>query len=269
MPEITTAPAAEESPVSIPQPITLIHPDRALLTEAAGQRLVLLLSELTAAQTRVHLSLTGGSLGIAIWKAVAASPLRVLVDWARIHCWWSDERFLSAEDAERNDHQAFEAFFEQGPVPRANLHTIGNTEQFADQHRAAAAYEKQLREAGSEDSWPIFDLSLLGMGQDGHLASLFPGKDEIHDPRLGVIGVEDSPKPPSARVSMTLPLIRRSRRIWFLVDGADKAEAAARLLDAAQQISLPESQELARTPAAGARGLEQTLYLITREALGS
>lgn len=258
MPENTTRP--------LPAPV--VHAEKDQLLEAAGARLALLLADLTREQERVDLSLTGGSLGIAIWKAVAAGRLRELVRWDCVHLWWSDERFLPEGDGERNDQQALDAFFAEGPVPADQIHRIGSADRWPDQHQAAEDYARELREAtGGSSPAPEFDLSLLGMGPDGHIASLFPGREEILLEEPSAVGVEDSPKPPPARISMTLPIINRSRRIWFLIGGADKAPAVGRLLAAAREAGRPTDETLRETPASGARGTEQTLYLLTRDAL--
>lgn len=251
-----------------PTPLTLVHADKALLRQAAGARILSTLSEVLAVQQTAHLSLTGGSMGSAVWEEVAVSPLRRMVDWSRVHFWWSDERFLPAGDADRNAQQVHEAFLRDAEVPPENVHVIGNADQFTDPEEAAAAYAQELRScAPAGQDYPVFDLTLLGMGPDGHLASLFPGRSEVLVDREDVIAVRDSPKPPPLRVSLTLPLVNRSVRTWFLVAGADKAGAFARMQALAR--SSPDRQQLTATPASGARGSEQTLYLVTADALPS
>ncbi|WP_129658201.1 6-phosphogluconolactonase [Rothia halotolerans] len=249
-------------------PLTIIHPDKDRLREAAGARIALAIADALAERETVHLSLTGGSMGIAVWEAVAASPLAQDIAWDRVHFWWSDERFLPAGDGERNAQQAFEAFLGASAVPAGNIHVMGSSDDYSDQHRAAEVYAAELAEWAEEGRpAPRFDLTLLGMGPDGHIASLFPGRQEIQDEDDAVLGVEDSPKPPPGRVTLTLPLINDSERVWFLVAGEDKAGAFSRVLAAAYHRA--SAGELDETPAAGARGLRETLYLVTRDALGS
>lgn len=210
-------------------------------------------------------------MGIKIWSAVGemlenrANP----VDWSAVHFWWSDERFVETGHADRNEQQAKDAFLAQAYIPEENLHIMGASDVFNSADAAAAAYTEELaRFAGPGEITPRFDLSLLGMGPDGHIASLFPDREEILDQQLAAISIEDSPKPPPTRVSLTLPVINNSEAIWFLIAGEDKAEATNRLLAAAE---LEENQLTAEilqaTPAAGARGLQETLILATEDAL--
>lgn len=242
------------------------YPTKDFVAQAAAARLLLLLGDRTVEGDPVHISITGGSLGTAIWEKVSQSPLVETVDWSCVHVWWSDERFLPTGDAERNAHQVFEAFFDNGPVPAANLHVIGASDQYSTQHEAARAYARELADfAERGHRAPRFALSLLGMGPDGHLASLFPGGPDIRLDEADVVGVENSPKPPPDRVSMTLPMINASDRIWFLVSGEDKQDAFRRVLS--QRDGQPSADALVETPASGARGTEETLYLVSRDSL--
>ncbi|MCP3424502.1 6-phosphogluconolactonase [Rothia sp. AR01] len=248
-------------------PLTVVHPDKDRLREATGARIVLALADALAERETVHVSLTGGSMGIAVWEAVASSPLAELVAWDRVHFWWSDERFLPTGDGDRNAQQAFDAFLGGSAVPAGNIHVMGSSDEFPDQHRAAEVYAAELAEWAEDGAAaPRFDLTLLGMGPDGHMASLFPGREEILEDDAAALGIEDSPKPPPGRVTLTLPLINGSERVWFLVAGQDKAPALGRVLDVAGRAATVE--ELRETPAAGAHGIRETLYLVTRDAVG-
>lgn len=252
-------------------PLLIPHTDKALVAAAGGARIALVLAEEQAAspEADVHVCLTGGSLGIGIWASLAADPLRRLVDWSRVHFWWSDERFLPAGDAERNVQQFQEAFLETVQVPSGHLHPMGDSDRYASPAEAAEAYAAELREHAPEGrEAPEFVLSLLGMGPDGHMASLFPGREEILLTGQKVLPVLDSPKPPPERVSMSRDLIDSARRIWFLVAGADKADALGRLLAASDQARVSDPDVLRATPAAGARGTRETLYLAARDAIG-
>ncbi|WP_269928118.1 6-phosphogluconolactonase [Kocuria massiliensis] len=239
-----------------------------LVAESAAARLLLLLADEAPGRNAVHVSITGGSLGTRIWSEVAASTLVNTVPWDKVHIWWSDERFLEAGDAERNAQQTFDAFFGAGPIPRGNIHVMGSATDYDHQDEAASAYADELRTfAQPGESSPRFMVSLLGMGPDGHLASLFPGREEILSSVDGVMGISDSPKPPPERVTMTLPMINRSERIWFLVSGSDKREAFRRLTSRLDGAMTPET--LRDTPAVGARGEFETLYLVSRDASGN
>ncbi|MCT1368494.1 6-phosphogluconolactonase [uncultured Kocuria sp.] len=241
------------------------YPNKDLVAQSAAARLLLLLSDETATRDVVHISITGGSLGAGIWSKVAASPLVNTVAWEKVHVWWSDERFLPEGHDERNAQQAFDAFFAEGPMPKANAHIMGSATAFTSEDAAAQAYAEELAaHADAGAASPDFALSLLGMGPDGHIASLFPERSEILSEIDGVLAIRESPKPPPERTTMTLPMINRSERIWFLVAGGDKQDAFQRLLAHRHQEEA-SSEVLQETPAVGARGRTETLYLAAQD----
>lgn len=255
----------------MPKPLLLPHTDKDVLARVSAIRLLELIDSTLAKKGQVHLSLTGGTMGIKIWEALGQlqENRANYIDWSLVHFWWSDERFVPSGHADRNEQQAKDAFLARAEIPAENLHIMGASDVYTSAEEAAQAYTEELaRYAAPGDSSPLFDLTLLGMGPDGHIASLFPDREEILDERSQAIPVEDSPKPPPTRVSLTLPVIRFSDAVWFLIAGSDKAEATRRLLAAAEleedQLSPAVLQE---TPAAGARGLQETLILATEDAL--
>ncbi|WP_237232628.1 6-phosphogluconolactonase [Rothia nasisuis] len=254
----------------MPKPVLVPHHDKAQLRLAGATRIINVAATAVAARGIAHISLTGGTMGIAVLAGIAEHPLAETVDWSRVHFWWSDERFVAAGHADRNEQQARDAWLTSLRLPEGNLHVMGATDVFDTAEAAAAAYSQELaRFAPAGELSPLFTLTLLGMGPDGHIASLFPARDEILHAEGVALAIHDSPKPPPTRVTLTLPVINFSERIWFLVAGSDKAEATSRLRAAA---ALPESeltaQILTETPAAGARGLLETLVLVTDDALG-
>jgi 6-phosphogluconolactonase len=244
--------------VSVPE--VLIHLDGAALAEAVA---VALLPRLAAAQEArgvAHLSVTGGDTGIACLAAVAASPERDTVDWARVHVWWGDERFVSEDHEDRNEVQAREALLDHVPLDPAKLHPMPSTDSGLDVDAAAALYAEQLRRASGPDDHalvPSFDVTLLGVGPDSHVNSLFPGLPAVHETERWVVGVHGSPKPPPLRVTLTFPAVRASREVWLVVHGADKAEAIAAALSVSDPINVPAS---------GARGRERTLVFLDEGA---
>jgi 6-phosphogluconolactonase len=125
----------------------------------------------------------------------------------------------------------------------------------ADPEAAAAAYEEVL--GARETDGPLFDVCLLGVGEEGHVASVFPDSPAVREERRGVVAVRDCPKPPPTRISLTLPAIRRSGQVWLLTTGAAKAVAVAAAVRGADERALP---------AAGARGLDRTLWFVDTEA---
>lgn len=184
----------------------------ALVTEAVDRLVVLLSSGDSSRKLRVLL--TGGTLGIEFCRQAAKRGL----DLSRADFMFSDERFVSLDHQDRNEAQALEVW----PALTASLIRFPD----ANQPLESAAHEfEQVLQASLgdlEDSDPMFDLTVLGMGPDGHIASLFPG----HDTKGGwVLAEHDSPKPPSQRLSLSYQALNRSARVWFLVSGAAKAEA--------------------------------------------
>jgi len=224
----------------------LIHHDAGLLARAAAARLVTSLVDRQAAAGSASLVLTGGGIGTAVLAELAAAPARDAVDWRRLDIWWGDERFLPAGHPERNPARV-------RPMPAAD------GPDGDDPEAAAARYASWLAAAARpEDHGPVpsFDVLLLGIGLDGHVASLFPGLPALYDERP-VVAVRGAPKPPPLRLSLTLPAIRCAREVWVLAAGAEKAGAVRLALSDVGPVQVP---------AAGARGRQRTLFLLDRAA---
>ncbi|MBO3093532.1 6-phosphogluconolactonase [Cellulomonas dongxiuzhuiae] len=235
----------------------LVHPDAEVLAAATAARLLTRLVDLQSHRSPVHVVLTGGTVGIAALRAVAASPVRDAVDWTGVHLWWGDERFLPDGDPDRNETQAREALVDAlgDALPAGNVHAIpALSDDVPDGETSARRYAAELRAHAADSGLaPRFDVLLLGMGPDGHVASLFPGRSSLFEASSMVVAEHDSPKPPSERVSLTFPLIRSAREVWVVAAGAEKAPAVARAL---------AGDDVRTTPAAGARGTERTLWLL-------
>ncbi|MFF3562932.1 6-phosphogluconolactonase [Streptomyces sp. NPDC002574] len=243
-------------------PQVVVHRDKELMAQAVAARLITRVVDAQAARGTASVVLTGGRNGNALLAALAGSPARDAIDWARLDLWWGDERFLPAGDPERNDTQAREALLDAVPVDPARVHTmpVSDGPYGSDADAAAEAYAEELaRAAGPEDHArvPSFDVLMLGVGPDTHVASLFPGHPGVRETERTVVGVHGSPKPPPTRVSLTLPAIRAAREVWLLAAGEDKAGAVA--------VALSGSGEI-QAPAAGARGRSRTLWLLDRTA---
>lgn len=240
-------------------PHVVIHPDADVLAEATAARLLTRLVDLQSDRSPVHVVLTGGTVGIAVLRAVAASPVRQAVDWSDVHVWWGDERFLPAGDPDRNEVQARAALLDQlaDVLPADHVHPMPVPSEDAPGTAAAAdVYAAELARyapRGSAVPVPHFDLVLLGMGPDGHVASLFPQHSTTSVTDRTVVGEEDSPKPPPPRVSLTFPAIRAAREVWVVAAGEGKADAVAAALGGAPATEVP---------AAGAAGSERTLWLL-------
>ena len=226
-------------------PELLIHSDAEDLAFSAASRLITAIADAPSTGGIAQVVLTGGRVASAVYGAVAESPARVEVDWQRVEFWWGDERFLPSGDPERNETQARDALLSALDVDPARVHPMAaDTGQGAE--AAAAAYAAELEAADS----PTFDVLMLGVGPDGHVASLFPGYPQLEVTDAAAVAVHDSPKPPPTRLTLTLPVLARARETWFVVSGEDKADAVAKAL-AEDDI-----------PAARPKGENRTLWLL-------
>lgn len=235
-----------------------IYPDTDALVRAAGDRLAAAISAAIELRGLAWVVLTGGGTGIGLLKVLGGHP----VDWARVHLFWGDDRYVPADDDERNEKQAREALLDHIDIPAANIHPMPPADgEFGDDIDAAArAYEAELAGvAGSGEATPVFDVHLLGMGGEGHINSLFPHTAAVREADRMVVGVTDSPKPPPRRITLTLPAVRRSRQVWLVVSGEAKADAVAGAVAGADPDEIP---------AAGAHGSEQTVWLVDTAAAG-
>lgn len=240
----------------------VVHADAALLAEAAAARLVTRLVDVQTARGHAHVVLTGGGVGTATLAALARTPARDAVDWAALDVWWGDERFLPAGHPDRNATQARQALLDAVPLDPARVHEMAPAGgAFGDDVDAAArAYAEELAAAARPEDHadvPTFDVLMLGVGPDGHVASLFPGHPALHEAERTVTGVRGSPKPPPVRVSLTLPAINAATQVWLLAAGAEKAPAVELALSGAGPLAVP---------AAGVRGRSRTLWLLDRAA---
>jgi 6-phosphogluconolactonase len=235
----------------------VVHPDGDAVARATAARLLLALLDAQAVRRPLHVCLTGGTVGTQVLAEVAGSPLRDLIDWTGVHLWWGDERFVERTSTDRNEGQARAAMIDALPVPGQNVHPMPSTETGTLETAVAAVVDDLADEAPDGAAWPVFDVTLLGVGPDGHVASLFPGKESLAVTEVGAVGETDSPKPPPARISLTLPVLNDSRQVWFVVAGADKAEAVDAVLHGGSDL-----------PAARVSGQDVTLWLLDAAAAG-
>ena len=232
---------------------TLVFDSKQELVETAATRFVDLVTRAQAERGVASVVLTGGSNGIGLLSALAADS--GTIDWSKVDIYWGDDRFVPADDPERNSGQAREALLDTVPVDPSRVFPMAPSDgPLGDDIEAAAAdYAAILAGRSSDGVAPEFDLHLLGMGGEGHINSLFPHTAATTETTKSVVAVEDSPKPPPRRITLTLPVFNRFRQVWFLVAGADKAEAVG----AAHGGADP-----ADWPAAGARGTEETIWFL-------
>ncbi len=199
----------------------VVLPDPAALADEGARRFGALAQAATQAGGRFTVALSGGSTPRALYERLARPPLSAAVDWGNVHIFWGDERFVPPDDPESCFRMAREALLDHVPIPAANIYpvpTVGGAPEVA----ASAYAETVVALFGAET--PRFDLILLGMGPDGHTASLFPGHPEVVAPSGAlVVAVHDAPKPPPTRISFTYRLLNGAANVVFLVAGADKA----------------------------------------------
>ena len=208
-----------------------------LAREAAG-RVVDSASRAIQMRGRFSMALSGGSTPRRLYQLLTQSPYRQAIDWSRVHLFFADERFVPHSDAESTVRLVRETLLEGVPVPAEHFHVMPTEPGSPEQ--CAALYAGEL-ELFFGDTVPVFDLILLGMGPDGHTASLFPGRPDA----VGIVAaVHDSPKPPPIRLTLTLAAIRAAREVLFLVTGADKAETLAQVFatDLTDEQALPAAR---------------------------
>jgi 6-phosphogluconolactonase len=245
--------------LSVPE--VIVHRDAQLLAKAVAARTVTRLVDSVAARGTASVVLTGGGIGTAVLAELAVAPARDAIDWRHLDIWWGDERFLPTGDPERNETSARAALLDHVDTDPARVRPMPGSDgpDGDDPDAAAARYASWLAAATShEDHGPVpgFDVLMLGIGPEGHVASLFPGMPALYDERP-VVAVRGSPKPPPTRLTMTLPSIQAAREVWILASGAEKADAVAMALSGAGPVQVP---------AAGAEGRQRTLFLLDSAA---
>jgi 6-phosphogluconolactonase len=232
--------------VSTPQVVRYLDADD--LTERVAARL---LEAFTGFQTDgriAHVCLTGGRIALRIYTRLAELVADSEVDPGRLELWWGDERFVPTDDPQRNAGAAIASLAGHIALDPARTHPMPAADGVIDAAAAAATYAKELGETR-------FDLCLLGVGTDGHVASIFPEHPSGEPTTQTVIGVSDSPKPPAERISLTVPALSHSEQVWFLVSGGEKADAVARAVSGDESL-----------PAARVHGEKATVWLIDRAA---
>ena len=196
------------------------------VARAVASRLVARIAAIQAEGRVPSVVLTGGTVANEIYRAVAALPAGV-VDWMQVDFWWGDERYVPADSTDRNDRAAELDLLDVVGVDPARVHAMPAADEVhADVHAAAAAYAGVVQSHLNDQ----FDLVLLGVGPDGHVASLFPGYPQLEVLDQLAVSVTNSPKPPPERVSLTFSTLNRTREVWFLVTGEAKSDAVARAL---------------------------------------
>ena len=232
--------------------------DRELVTAVAGE-LLARLSDAQEAGRTPHVVLTGGSIAETLHREIARLGATSEVDWSRVVVWWGDERFVAPDSPDRNAVDTRKVWLDAIGVPAAHVHEMPSTADASDVDAAALSYAEELAASGPE----AFDVVMLGLGPDAHVASLFPGHPALDVTDRTVAGVTGSPKPPPERITLTFPTLNRAASVWFLVSGEGKAEAVSRALAGTPGVGGDRSDRH-ETPAAGVTGREETLWFLDR-----
>lgn len=198
----------------------------------------------------VQVCLTGGRIANEVYRRLADDKDLSTVEWGRVEFWWGDDRFVPIESPDRNAGQSLALLAASIPFDPALVHPMpARGSEDADLHQAAQNYATELGDT-------VFDICLLGMGEDGHVASIFPNHPSFEkNTPFQVVGVTDSPKPPSERISLTLPVLNQSGTVWLIVAGAEKAVAAGRAISGDESL-----------PAGSVRGVDRTVWFLDQEA---
>ncbi len=229
-----------------------VFDDAQALSRAAARALVDRSRQAFSERRRFALALAGGTTPKLLY-GLLASEFRDELPWQCVHLFWSDERYVSRDDPDSNYRMAREVLLDAVALPSDNLHPpeVG----LPDPDEAARRYEQTIRNFFAPHE-PRLDWTFLGLGEDGHVASLFPGSAALEEERRLVVAVRDSPKPPPVRLTMTLPLINGSREVHFLVSGEAKHEALAQ-----------SHRQGAELPAQRVRQ-DATFWWVDRQAIG-
>jgi len=238
----------------------IVHAEPDVLAQAVAARLIVRLVDAQAERGAAGVVLTGGTIAAAVHRAVRESPARDAVDWSKVDVWWGDERFLPAGDPDRNETQARADLLDALPLDPERVHPMPAVDgpDGPDPEAAAARYADELARAAKPGTahLPHFDVLMLGVGEDGHVASVFPEHPVAYETRT-TSAVRGSPKPPPIRITLTLPSINTAEEVWLVAAGAGKAGAVKLALSGAGPVQVP---------AAGVHGVDRTLWLLDRAA---
>jgi 6-phosphogluconolactonase len=240
---------------AMPVPRVEVHESADELATTVAGAFIRLVTVRQATGDVPQVALTGGTIADKIHREIARLGADSEVDWSSIDFFWGDERFVAPHSDERNAVQARAALLDLLPVDPARVHEIPSTADADGVDAAAASYADTVRSMGSGR----FDLLMLGVGPDGHIASLFPGFPQLDLDDAITAGVTGSPKPPPERVTLTYPALARSEEVWFVVSGRDKAEAVGLAL-------APQPPSVHDIPAVGVRGQVKTIWFLDRDA---
>lgn len=231
------------------RPIVNRFSNASQVADEAAKQLFAFVSTRLETQRRVDVAITGGTVGIATLAAASELDFNSL-DLSRLHIWWGDERFVESNSSDRNAVQADNVWLKKLNIPKTNVHEFPSSDALMTLDLAAQEFGNHFALENIN-----FDLMLMGMGPDGHIASLFPGKIIGFDD-VAVVAEHDSPKPPALRLSFSYGVINSADEIWFTVAGADKAQA----------VSVVFGDDPESLPAGRIHGKEKTVWFVDQTA---
>jgi 6-phosphogluconolactonase len=228
------------------------------LSIAAAELFVHSAAQAIAARGQFLTALSGGGTPRPLYELLARLPYRDQIDWSKVYVFWGDERCVSRDDPGNNYFQAKQALFDHIPLPTDNIHRIASELEPED---AAKDYARVLKDfAESPYEWPRFDLVLLGMGDDGHTASLFPSS-QVEAKSATIAVTANYQDRPAKRVSLTPLVFNAARRVVFLAVGKSKSETLASILNGEYHPELLPAQRICPTDG-------EVLWLVDEAAAG-
>ena len=235
---------------------TRIYPTLEGMSEAAAESLVALVQRTVEHENRFSIALSGGNTPRYLYRLLATT-YRVVIPWRKVHIFWGDERYVPPDDPRSNYRMAKEALLDHIPIPHDHVHPMPTL--LPEIEEAAQAYEETLM-SNLAGQWPRFDLILLGMGPDGHVASLFPHNIALEEEGRIVTAVRAESEIP-LRLTLTLPAINHAANVWFLVAGKDKSTTV--------RLALSPRATVTVAPASGVKPLDGSLVWWLDEAAAS
>ncbi len=214
------------------QPEVRVYPTPDTLFQETAHQFMQIAREAVNERGRFVAALSGGSTPKGLFQQLAEEPYRTLIPWAKTYLFWVDERHVPLTDATSNYRMTQEFLLAKAPIPKANVFPMTDGSQPVE--RAASVYEIKMGKFFGAGALPRFDLTLLGMGDDGHTASLFPGMPQVNELHKWVVGyfVDEARK---ERVSLTFPVLNASRNLLVLMEGQKKAERLKDVLEGSSE----------------------------------
>ena len=209
-----------------------IYPDKHTLSQHAAEYIMRIANESIDLDGHFTIALTGGTTPGEVYSLLGSEPFRSQIDWQLVHIFWGDERGVPHNSPESNFYLAQEALLQKITIPESQIHPMPADQ--LDRDAASQAYTVEMQHTFGTNGIPSFDLIHLGMGPEGHTASLFPHQASLHEKHRLVMPVS-VPKPPPDRLTFTPPLLNAARNVLFLVTGSEKADALHAVLEGEYQ----------------------------------